>query len=84
MSSCSQLPTWISYLQALAVPLAVVVAAFSVWIAAWQMAIAHDNCNMRSLIRFMIGGLSSMRLPENFWQMCTTEIFAKMKFGPMG
>lgn len=44
MSYCSQLPTWVPYLQALAVPiLAVVVAAFGVWVAARQMLIAHDK-----------------------------------------
>jgi hypothetical protein len=40
MSSCSQLPTWVSYLQALAVPILALVGA---WIAAQQMLIAHDK-----------------------------------------
>lgn len=44
MSDCSQLPHWVSYLQALAVPiLAVVVAGFGAWIAARQMLIAYDK-----------------------------------------
>jgi hypothetical protein len=42
MSQCPQLPVWVCYLQALAVPLlAVAVALFGVLIAWWQACIAH-------------------------------------------
>lgn len=42
MSQCSQLPQWVSYLQALAVPvLAVVVALFGLLVALWQARIAN-------------------------------------------
>lgn len=40
MPSCSQLPAWVFYLQALAVPTIAVIGA---WIAARQMLIAHDK-----------------------------------------
>ncbi len=44
MSNCSQIPIWVPYLQALAVPiLALIIAAFGAWIAARQMLIAHDK-----------------------------------------
>jgi hypothetical protein len=44
MAACSQLPSWVSYLQALAVPvLAAVGAWIAVWIAARQMLIAHEK-----------------------------------------
>jgi hypothetical protein len=44
MLRCSQLPLWVSYLQALAVPiLAVVVAFFGVLIASSQARIARDK-----------------------------------------
>jgi hypothetical protein len=40
MANCSQLPTWVSSLQALAVPL---IAAVGLWIAARQMLIADER-----------------------------------------
>jgi uncharacterized protein involved in cysteine biosynthesis len=40
MSSSSQLPQWVSYLQALTVP---VIALLGVWIAARQMLIADEK-----------------------------------------
>jgi hypothetical protein len=44
MPNCSQLPTWVSYSQALTVPiLAVIVAMFGAWIAARQMLTAHKK-----------------------------------------
>jgi hypothetical protein len=44
MAACSQLPSWVSYLQAFAVPaLAAVGAWIAVWIAARQMLIAHEK-----------------------------------------
>jgi hypothetical protein len=45
MSSCSQLPPqWVSYLQALGVPVAaLIVTLLGVWIAARQMLIANEK-----------------------------------------
>jgi hypothetical protein len=40
MADCSQLPSWVSYSQALAVP---VLAAVGAWIAARQMLIADEK-----------------------------------------
>ena len=46
MSNVSQLPPWVFYLQALAVP---IFAALGVWIAARQMLIANDKLRLDSL-----------------------------------
>lgn len=52
MPHASQLPIWVSYLQALAVPiLALVVAGFGAWISARQMLIAHDKLQLDAFNR---------------------------------
>ena len=44
MPGCSQLPQWVSYVQALAVPIfAALVGGLGVWIAARQMVIADEK-----------------------------------------
>ena len=48
MSNVSQLPPWVFYLQALAVP---IFAALGVWIAARQMLIANDKLRLDSFDR---------------------------------
>ena len=49
MSNCSQLPQWVSYLQALGVPFgALVFAGFGVWISARQMLIANEKVRLDS------------------------------------
>ena len=52
MTSSPQLPIWISYSQALAVPIiAVVIAAFGAWIAARQMVIADEKLKLDAFDR---------------------------------
>jgi len=48
MSNASQLPAWVSYLQALAVP---IIAVFGIWIAARQMVIADERLKLDAFDR---------------------------------
>jgi hypothetical protein len=48
MPQCSQLPLWVSYAQALTVP---IIAILGVWIAARQMVIAHDKFELDAFDR---------------------------------
>ena len=62
MTNCS-LPQWVSYLQALAVP---IIAAAGMWIAARQMVIADEKLQIDAFDRHTINALPSTKLPANF------------------
>jgi hypothetical protein len=79
MSDCSQLPPWVSYLQALGVPIiAAVIAAVGTWIAARQMLIANDKLQLDAFDRQYVKRVARLRgHPQYFSERLPSKYFRR-------